>query len=211
MCGYSLADMAPCPDLFQFTPRILAPTDAGPASDGPSGRSTSQFLTLPSIPRIQSAPSCESSFTRRIAVSATSQEADQSSLIAAHTAGDLAATLKRTVAVKLPRPGEMGAVLLAEARRGAGLRHPSIVTVHEVGRRTGSRSSCPTSSTARTWAAGWLADRSRPPSPSGAGADGVLAAHRTGAWRRAGQPVGRDQGNPPALDESVRRAGPRLR
>jgi WD40 repeat protein/tRNA A-37 threonylcarbamoyl transferase component Bud32 len=46
--------------------------------------------------------------------------------------------LDRTVAVKIPRPGQLSAVstqqFMREARSAAQLRHPNIVAVHEVGR-----------------------------------------------------------------------------
>src|SRR5262245_40736468 len=49
--------------------------------------------------------------------------------------------LGRTVAVKLPREGSLGGDqldrFLREARSVAQLRHPAIVTVHEVGRHDG--------------------------------------------------------------------------
>jgi hypothetical protein len=52
------------------------------------------------------------------------------------------AELQRDVAVKLPRPGSLAdadrARFLREARSAAGLRHPSIVQVHEVGEADGA-------------------------------------------------------------------------
>ncbi len=49
--------------------------------------------------------------------------------------------LQRAVAIKVPRPGRVSCqpdALLEEARRAASLRHPGIVTVHDVGRWDGT-------------------------------------------------------------------------
>ena len=67
--------------------------------------------------------------------------------------------LDRIVAVKIPHKGQLtlgeAEKFLREARAAAQLRHPNIVSVHEVGREGDTSTSSATSSRGCRWTSGW--------------------------------------------------------